>query len=247
MTGPLGKRLFELLGQAAKEKRDVYAGLYELHDKQLEDALKKLGKRAHVVLANGSVKKKGEDQNAPARKGLASKIELFNRMISPRALGHNKFLVINDKNNKPRWVWTGSQNWTRTGLCTQANNSILIDDPTLAKKYKKQWELLRDCGDLSPENLLTSNTAPSDRKVGSCAVRLWFTPTVGRVDLNEGIELITKAKQAILFLMFNPGPKETMLNGIVRKARLKAQRRPTIYPRRAQSGSQHKSKPGGIV
>ena len=223
LTGPLGKRLFELLGDAAKDKRDVYAGLYELQDKQLEGALKKLGKRAHVVLANGSVKKKGEDQNAPARAALASKIELFNRMLSPRALGHNKFLVINDKNNKPRWVWTGSQNWTRTGLCTQANNSILIDDPTLAKKYKKQWELLRDCGDLSPENLLSSNTTPSDRKVGSCSVRLWFTPTVGRVDLNQGIELITNAKQAILFLMFNPGPKETMLNGIIRKARAKPQ------------------------
>lgn len=223
LTGPLGKRLFELLSEAAKDKRDVYAGLYELADKQLEGALKKLGKHAHVVLANGSVKKKGEDQNAPARKSLASKIDLHNRMLSPRALGHNKFLIINDKNNKPRWVWTGSQNWTRTGLCTQANNSILIDDPTLARKYKKQWDLLKDSGDASPKDLLTSNTNPSDRKIGLCSLRLWFTPTVGRVDLNEASKLITGAKQAILFLMFNPGPSGTLLNSIISKARVKAQ------------------------
>lgn len=223
LTGPLGKRLFELLDDAAKDKRHVYAGLYELADKQLENALKKLGKRAHVVLANGSVKKKGEDQNKPARESLASEIDLHNRMISPRALGHNKFLVINDKNNKPRWVWTGSQNWTRTGLCTQANNSILIDDPTLARKFKTQWDLLRVSGDLSPEDLLTSNNNPNDRKIGTCSLRLWFTPTVGRVDLNEASKLITQARQAILFLMFNPGPKGTLLNDIVTKARAKAE------------------------
>lgn len=224
LTGPLGKRLFELLSDAAKEKRHVYAGLYELADTQLEAALKKLGKRAHVVLANGSVKKKGEDQNAPARKLLAEKVDLHNRMISPRALGHNKFLVINDENDKPRWVWTGSQNWTKTGLCTQANNSILIDDPAIARKFRKQWDLLRDSKDLSPKDLLTSNTTPNDRKIGTCSLRLWFTPTVGRVDLNEASELIEKAKQAVLFLMFNPGPRETLLNSIIAKARAKAKK-----------------------
>jgi len=55
-------------------------------------------------------------------------------MVSPRALGHNKFLVVCD-GDTPRWVWTGSQNWTRTGLCTQANNSVLIDDHQLAGRF----------------------------------------------------------------------------------------------------------------
>jgi len=64
--------------------------------------------------------------------GHNSGIDLHNRMISPRALGHNKFLVICDKQGKARWVWTGSQNWTKTGLCTQTNNSVLIDDSQLA-------------------------------------------------------------------------------------------------------------------
>jgi len=219
LMGPLGKRLFELLATAAKSKRHIYAALYELDDDQLESALEKFGKRAHLVLANGSVKKKGDDQNKDARVRLAGKVELHDRMVSPRALGHNKFLVICDENDDPRWVWTGSTNWTKTGLCTQANNSVLIDDPKLAAEYCKQWDRLKDAGDESPKDLKDSNTKPRSRKIGKSSVRLWFTPTVGLVDLDEAKKLILGAKQAILFLMFNPGPKETLLNQIIETAR----------------------------
>ena len=219
LAGPLGARLFELLDTAAKKKRELYAALYELHDEQLEAALEKFGKRAHVVLANGSVKKKGEDQNSEARERLAGKIDLHDRMISPRALGHNKFLVICGARSKPRWVWTGSQNWTQTGLCTQANNSLLIDDFKLAAEYRKQWDLLREAGEATPADLKQSNSAPRDPKVGTTPVRLWFTPTVGFVDLDEARKIIAGAKRAILFLMFNPGPKETLLNEIIKTAR----------------------------
>lgn len=218
LTGPLGAQLFELLRDAAKEKREVYAALYELHDEQLEKALAKLGKRAHVVLANGSVKKKGEDQNAEAREHL-KKVDLYDRMISPRALGHNKFLVICNNQKKPRWVWTGSQNWTQTGLCTQANNSVLIDNLAIAAEFKEQWELLRDAGDATPAPLKQENSTPRDRTIGKSKLRVWFTPTVGQVDLVEARKAILGAKQAVLFLMFNPGPKDTLLNQIIDVAR----------------------------
>jgi hypothetical protein len=219
LAGPLGKHLFELLASAAKEDRHIYAALYELDDEQLEAALEKFKKRAHVVLANGSVKKKGEDQNAAARARLQGKIDLYDRIVSPRALGHNKFLVICDDNRTPRWIWTGSQNWTKTGLCTQANNSVLIDNHALAKEYVKQWKLLKDAQDATPETLTKSNSAPRSMKRKKTPLRLWFTPTVGQVDLQEARDIIEGAKQAILFLMFNPGPKDTLLNQIIDRAR----------------------------
>jgi len=219
LFGPLGTRLFALLESARREKRDVYAALYELHDEQLEDALEKLGMRAHVVLANGSVKKKGEDQNSDARDRLAGKVDLYDRMVSPRALGHNKFLVICDKQGDPRWVWTGSQNWTRTGLCTQANNSVLFDNADVAGEFMKQWELLKNAKAATPASLKQSNSKPRNKTVGGTAVRVWFTATVGQVDLAEARKIILGAKQAILFLMFNPGPKDTLLNGIIDTAR----------------------------
>lgn len=217
LHGPLGTRLFQLLATAAKQKREIYAALYELDDGQLETSLEAFGKRAHVVLANGSVKKKGEDQNSDARERLAGRIDLHDRMVSPRALGHNKFLVLCDAKGRPRWVWTGSQNWTQTGLCTQANNSVLIDDFDLAQEYRAQWDLLKEAGDETPAELKESNTCPRD--LATPSLRLWFTPTVGQVDLDEARKLIGKAGQAILFLMFNPGPKDTLLNEIIRTAR----------------------------
>jgi phosphatidylserine/phosphatidylglycerophosphate/cardiolipin synthase-like enzyme len=218
LFGPLGKRLFELLDSAAKEKREIYAALFELNDKQIESALVKLGKRANVVLANGSVKKKGGDENQAARRRLKNKIHLYNRMISPRALGHNKFCVFCDKKHNPRWVWTGSQNWSKTGLCSQANNSILIDNPALAREYKKQWDLLKNFKNATPKELKESNDHPRDLPVAMTPLRLWFTPTIGLVDLTDASKLIANAKQAILFLMFNPGPKGTLLNDIIAKA-----------------------------
>ncbi len=218
LAGPLGARLFEILKKAAKDKSNIYAALYELDDEQLETSLEKIGKRAHVVLANGSVKKKGEDQNKRARKRLKGKVDLHNRMISPRALGHNKFLVIEDK-KKPRWVWTGSQNWTKTGLCTQANNSLLIDDFKLAQEYRDQWDRLKDAGDESPDTLKKSNSKKRGFAIGKTKESLWFTPTIKQVDLEEARKVILGAKQAVLFLMFNPGPNDTLLNSIIAKAR----------------------------
>jgi len=221
LAGPLGKRLFELLDSAVKQRRQIFAVLYELDDPQLEKFLAKAGKKAHIVLANGSVKKKGLDQNSEARKALRRKVDLHDRMISPRALGHNKFLIICDSGNKPRWVWTGSQNWTKTGLCTQANNSLLIDNPKIAAEFRKQWELLRSSGSTTPPKLKQSNTKPRDLKVGEPKVRLWFTPTIGQVDLKEGRKIIMGAKSAILFLMFNPGPRDSLLNSILEAAKAK--------------------------
>jgi phosphatidylserine/phosphatidylglycerophosphate/cardiolipin synthase-like enzyme len=220
LAGPLGERLFELLASAAKEKREIYAALYELDDRQLEAALAKIGKRAHVVLANGSVKKKGEDQNSDAREILSAKIDLHDRMVSPRALGHNKFLIICDKRKRPRWVWTGSQNWTKTGLCTQANNSVLIDDFEVAAEFRAQWDLLRDAGDATPIDLKKSNSKPRDQNLSPTEMRLWFSPTIKQVDLEEGRKIILGAKRAILFLMFNPGPRDTLLSEIIKAARV---------------------------
>jgi phosphatidylserine/phosphatidylglycerophosphate/cardiolipin synthase-like enzyme len=227
LYGPLGMRLFEILDKAVKSKSHIYAALYELDDEQLETALAKFGNRAHVVLANGSVKKKGQDQNRPARKRLKGKIDLHNRMISPRALGHNKFLVIEDR-KRPRWVWTGSQNWTNTGLCSQANNSLLIDDFELARLYRDQWDLLKESGNDSPDPLLESNSEGHNLAVGKTRERLWFTPTIDQVDLDEAKKIILGAKQAILFLMFNPGPRETLLNSIIQRAR-KGERGKRLY------------------
>jgi phosphatidylserine/phosphatidylglycerophosphate/cardiolipin synthase-like enzyme len=218
LMGQLGATLFGILAEADAQGLEIYAALYELDDPQLEAALRALGKRAHVVLGNGSVKKKGADQNSEARAALADVIDLHDRMTSPRALAHNKFMVVCDDSGTPASVWTGSQNWTKTGLCTQANNSILIHDAALAAAYREQWDRLRLAGPDTPTDLRKANAVPRTNVLGRGT--LWFTPSPGRADLAEARSVLVGAQEAILFLMFNPGPADTLLNDILTEAQV---------------------------
>src|SRR5262249_51100891 len=140
LSGDLRTALLEQMRIADEQGGEVFAALFELSDPELIAGLTKLGKRAHLVLANGSItKKKGEtaadarkrDENEKARKELRKAkvdVEAVNRFLSPGALGHNKFLIRVDKKKKPVIAWTGSTNWAPTGLCTQVNNGLLIND-----------------------------------------------------------------------------------------------------------------------
>src|SRR5262249_28011659 len=168
-----------------------------------------------IVLGNGSVKHKGDDENQAAREEL-DMCEVHNRMTAPRALAHNKFLVICDSHMTPQAVWTGSTNWTKTGLCTQANNAVLIRNPALAEHYLNQWKELARARDQTPPDLYESDATP--RTVRGRATTLWFTPMHESLDLEQAGKLIAGAEEGILFLMFNPSPRGTLLNDIIELA-----------------------------
>ena len=216
LGGPQREKVTALLRDAARDGRHIYAALYELDDPELEGLLRALGKKAHIVLGNGSVKKKGADQNADARTALSPVCDVQDRMTSPRALAHNKFLVICDAAKRPVGVWTGSMNWTRTGLCTQANNSLYIENADLAAEYLAQWKRLAAAGPDTPDSLKAANAKPRT-KTSAPETTLWFTPMVEQKDLEFCRERILAARQGVLFLMFNPGPMGTLLNVIIER------------------------------
>ena len=242
LSGDLRLALLNELEIAQKKGGQVYAALFELSDDELIGALEKLGGNANVVLANGSVQKeKGEtsedarrrDENKDARKrllkkGVDVKVERKDRFISPGALGHNKFLVRTDKKGNPLTVWTGSTNWAPTGLCTQVNNGILIENPDVAAVYLKQWHALREAKSLFPKPFIASNSQPKaigEDKAGSVRSIVWFTRTSKSVDLAALEAEVRKAKEGILFLMFMPGAK-----GILATI-LELSKRPDLYVR----------------
>jgi len=261
LAGGLGARLFELLTEASDKNLEVYAALYEFEDTQLERALLKLGKRAHVVLANGSWQQRPKtaaekaeekrtgvkivlprgDQNREVRKRL-KKIDLHDRILRQGTLGHNKFLVICDEAGTPRSVWTGSTNWTKTGLCTQANNALLIEDPRIAAEYFEQWKRLRDADGETPASLKTENSTATTLTIGDAATTLWFTPTIKEVDLAQARALIERAKDAVLFLMFNPGPSETTLLGSIVQTAMARPRSKPLFVRGALNQDPSSSK-----
>jgi phosphatidylserine/phosphatidylglycerophosphate/cardiolipin synthase-like enzyme len=214
LSGDLRLKMLELLEDARDDDRHVYGALYELGDEQLVEALADLGDHAHVVLANGSIKKADNETTAEARrrdqneheraalKAAGVEVGEHDRFLSPGALGHNKFLVVTDAGGDPELVWTGSTNWTPTGLCTQLNNGLIMRRPEIAAEYLRQWHRLRDAASEFPAELVASNSQP--KAFGDTTV--WFTRTKDKADLAALREEVDRAEQAILFLMFMPGP-----------------------------------------
>jgi len=209
LAGDLGIGLFKMLASAKTGGDTLHAALYELGDELIEDALIAAKARVHLILANGS--DKSGDGNAEAREHLNGKgLRTIDRLLASKGLGHNKFVVVSS-GGKPRSVWTGSTNWSTTGLCTQINNALIIEDDKTAALYQAQWERLRDASPpkLKPANfppsLVAANDKPKSVKKGGIEITPWFTRTSDGRDMDALRGLIAEAKESILFLMFTPG------------------------------------------
>jgi phosphatidylserine/phosphatidylglycerophosphate/cardiolipin synthase-like enzyme len=209
LEGDLGAKIFAVLKGAKQGDAALHAALYELGDAKLEDAMIALASHLHLILANGS--DKTGDGNEAARQNLNDNgIPTVDRLLKSKGLGHNKFVILSDTSG-PRSVWTGSTNWSTTGLCTQVNNGLLIEDKGVAESYLQQWNRLKDASPPTldpagfPPALVAANDQSHAFSVGGANLTLWFTRTSDGRDMVALRDLITSAKDAILFLMFTPG------------------------------------------
>ncbi len=215
LSGDLRVEMLALLDETIKDGGQVHVAMFELSDRELIEKLLLLGKRAHVVLSNGAHKTAADDENKASRAVLKKGgVEVVSRMLASGHLGHNKFMVVSDKKGKPVTAWTGSTNWSQTGLCTQINNGIRIDDANVAGFFRTQWDALKKNGSKFPGTL--KNDQAHVAKVGKGRVSVWFTPTQGG-ELEQATKLIQKAKQGALFLMFMPG-KSVLLDALMARA-----------------------------
>lgn len=220
LGGLARERLVALLDEAiADPKRTIFAALFEMNDPELIAKLSALGARANVVLGNssgGTATGVKETDDSAAVIGAAG-VKVTRRNIAPTRYAHNKFVVFCDASGAPRTVWTGSINWTQTGVCTQNNNGLEIQDDDVARDYRNHWQRLHDAGKSTPRDLVADNDRARSYKNGNANVSLWFTPTSDRRDLNRARDLINGAKQGIVFLMLNPGP-DGLLGPIIERS-----------------------------
>jgi phosphatidylserine/phosphatidylglycerophosphate/cardiolipin synthase-like enzyme len=215
LSGTLRPHLLDLLREAKTSRGEIYAALYELNDPELVAALKQLGLKCNLLLGSGAYKaankKKGTpaipDENTKVRQDLKnnSKIHVFDRLVKGPHFAHNKFVVFCDKNGNPEMLWTGSTNWTVTGLCTQTNNGILIDDADIAAAYKTRWTALKNAKALYPKSLAMDGSKAASHSVNGVPVKAWNVPCLKYVDLKDAKQYIADAKQGVIYLMFNPG------------------------------------------
>ncbi|MDR6393535.1 phospholipase D-like domain-containing protein [Paraburkholderia phenoliruptrix] len=227
LSSDLTTALPALLVEASKEGGNCYAALYELHDRELESYLTG-NKRLHLILSNTFDSESGDPdkENKPARDALHhSGVDVLDRILPDGShIGHNKFVLYLNSKSEPAAVLTGSTNWTSTGLCAQTNNSLIVRSSSVAKAYSDYWDRLKqdtdaangDAHALQGKTFRTSNQTPVDVNVpGAAKATVWFSPNTTQknkpknpeapVDMADVEELIKAAKQAVLFLCFDPG------------------------------------------
>lgn len=217
LAGEANDALLDFLDRPAAKGGKCYAALYELADPELVAKLLAM-KREDIELVLSNT---GEDDatNQAARQALhAAKWKVSDRMLGNGHIGHNKFVVWVDKHGTPRAVLTGSTNWTSTGLCAQTNNVIVIESPSLARKYLAYWRALKADGAAQASDFRAANAvqkAEASLGAGNGKVRVWFSPNTKQQnkpkdaatppDLAEVFDCIDQAQHGVLFLAFIPG------------------------------------------
>jgi len=205
LSGLLRPQILKLLQDTKAANGKIFAALYELNDPELIAGLVALGQNCNLLLGNGAFKPPDNDENKAIRAQLKTQIRVYDRIVGSPHFAHNKFVVFCDSNGKPQKVLTGSTNWTCSGLCTQANNGLIIDDAGVAQDYLDAWNRYHAAGNVYPPTLTAANSSSTTYQVDSCKITAWFAPTQQAQDLDYARKLINAATQGILFLFFNPG------------------------------------------
>jgi phosphatidylserine/phosphatidylglycerophosphate/cardiolipin synthase-like enzyme len=259
LAGQMIEALTTLSDEAASDGGDVYCALYEFQDPEVIAELAKLKSKAHVILSNMPGTANGQKTNdtyAPERKEIHDAgADVIDRFMPSGHIGHNKFQVLD--NGGAQAVLFGSTNWTSNALCAQTNNSIIARSPTLAAAYKGYWDSLKadtvppgEGGKAQQSSNFRQQNAKGRPTIaledGSGTVDVWFSPNTPKArgkargkneqippDLAEVFGIISKAQQAILFLVFQPG-SPSIVDAVANALKAK----PTLFVRGAVTASQ---------
>jgi phosphatidylserine/phosphatidylglycerophosphate/cardiolipin synthase-like enzyme len=242
LSGQLFGALTKLLDRANTEGGSCWAALYELTDPILIDKLAECDD-LHLILANNNGEKTEngkkitiyDGKNQAGAKALKNAKELIRRYMPTGQIGHNKFVVYVDANNKPKAVLTGSTNWTASGLCTQSNNAILIESEKLAGEFLQYWKDLKADAlsigipkkpevmkGIQGKALRSTCAKPRDtlKLDENSTVSVWYSPNASGlvksvkkgspapktpIDMSDVYQILSGAKQSVLFLAFMPG------------------------------------------
>jgi phosphatidylserine/phosphatidylglycerophosphate/cardiolipin synthase-like enzyme len=155
----LSRGLFEGMRdfiRAAKGKKHglraaVYEFSYEPIIAEFRDALKRCGD-VKIIYDARIKKEKGRPKSTEAKRvaitrsllkkyGLAGKAVAKARLATPNAIAHNKFIILLE-GGQPVAVWTGSTNFTESGIFGQSNVGHAVRNRSLARAYVAYWERL---------------------------------------------------------------------------------------------------------
>lgn len=142
----------KLVSLIEEEQTSIHAAIYCLTHRAISKALmeaKKRGVKVEIIIDRFSTRVK-----SPVGKMEEAGIAVF--VFDPVERGrdrfplmHNKFVVFGSGK-----VWTGSFNFTRAADLWNEENAIVLEDPELAKLYKKHFLAIKRKGVVSYSEFL---------------------------------------------------------------------------------------------
>lgn len=209
----LSRGLFEAIIQfIQKAKNNTYklrVALYELDYLPVMQELKKAqnnGADVKIIYSDKEGESQSDDNETTLFNAgfiLDDKETTFARKNSG-GIFHNKFFIL-IKDNKPIEVFTGSTNISEGGIFGHSNVGHCVKDETIAAKYLKYWEELKD--DPQKDGLgdkvekIQENIKANDFQEGVAVI---FSPRTDSVMLDEYVKAFSEADElANITLPFN--------------------------------------------
>ncbi len=180
---------------------ELKVAIYEFEHESVIDALKRAKKNgAHITIVYHA---KPNDKQTRQNKTYIGKLNLPAKQVIPRKkvsnISHNKFIVLKRKGSgQAEQVWTGSTNFTEAGLFLQTNVGIVCRDKKTVEAFDEYFDILAK--DLESETMkaATEGLVQTLRSGPPAREMLFFSPVKGKELIDVTVDLIGKAKDAIL-------------------------------------------------
>ncbi|MCK6693140.1 MAG: phospholipase D-like domain-containing protein, partial [Thermoanaerobaculia bacterium] len=167
--------LTETLARINAAQQTIDVAMYNTSRNDLVTALKQAHNRGVRVRFIAS-----SDTGNPALKPAPPFPVLYG---NEDALMHNKFMVIDAGLADRCWVMGGSMNWTYSNMSTDYNNTLFIQDQSLARAYELEFNEMWGADQALPNPAIarfgsakTDNT-PHQFIIGDIPVECWFSPS----------------------------------------------------------------------
>jgi len=177
-----------LINYINRAKYTIDMAIYNFNNSgisNISNALKAAANRGVVVRVVGC----GTTENYGLDELAGSFVHVFIGPDSPIRTGimHNKFLIFDAESTNPNepLVWTGSTNLTTQQINLDANNVVIIQDQSLARSYKIEFEEMWGSSTVNHDALRArfgfnkKNNTPHEFVINGKRVESYFSPTDG--------------------------------------------------------------------
>lgn len=209
--------ILEVLDQAYKDKSAKVSFIgYDLSQPAIVDGLKKLKKRARIIIDDSAEHKKTDSGESKAYRMLkltAGKDNVIRQHMGN--LQHNKVIIVNG--DKYKAAVCGSTNYSWRGFFVQANNAIILRSAKAVKIFEKAFDDYFEAGNSVKEFGATGSALWQDLGLSNIDAKVCFSPHIEDNAVLDTIaeDLVKKTKSSVLYsLAFMNQTKGSMREAI---------------------------------